>query len=204
MIKLGLTGNRFVGKTEVCSIFKKLSIPVFDADILVKFLLHYNFEINHSIRVALGSGYFKSTDLNFEAIKRAGKFDDIVDIIETEVFLSFKKFQIKNANSIYVIFKSSILFEAGWNEKMDQVCTVTAQNSIRINRCKEATGLDYSEIMKLISVEMESPDKMKLSTHCIVNNGTHEKLVKSVNVIDMKIIDNYLAEEQKKGKIILM
>ena len=198
MIKLGLTSNKYSGLDDVASIFKSISIPVFDADVLVKFLLHYNFEISHSIRVALGSKYFLSTDLDFMAIKRDGKFDDIVDIIETEVFSSFKKFQTKHANSVYVIFKSSILFESGWNKKMDKNATVSAEESIRINACKEKTGMDYQKIKDLISSEMKQKDKINLSDFTIINSGIKIKLQDSVNTVDMRMIDDYLEHERTK------
>lgn len=196
MTKLGLTANRFSGLDSVAGIFKSISIPVFDADVLVKFLLHYNFEISHSIRVALGSRYFNSTDLDFLAIKRDSKFDHIVDIIETEVFSAYKKFENKHANSIYTVFKSGILFESGWNKKMDFTATIKAEDSFRINLCKEETSLDYSEILLLISNEFPLQDKLKDSTYTIINNGSSQRLTESVNVIDLKIIDDYLYKER--------
>jgi dephospho-CoA kinase len=36
MIKVGLSGNRYSGKNEVCNIFRKLTIPVFEADTVLK------------------------------------------------------------------------------------------------------------------------------------------------------------------------
>jgi dephospho-CoA kinase len=196
MTKLGLTANRYSGLDSVARIFKSISIPVFDADVLVKFLLHYNFEINHNIRVALGSKYFNSTDLDFLAIKRDGKFDHIVDIIETEVFSAFKKFQNKHANSIYTVFKSSILFESGWNKKMDFIATIKAEDYFRINLCKEETSLDYSEILLLISSEFPLENKLKSSDYTIINNGGPDRLKESVNVVDLRIIDDYLYKEK--------
>lgn len=196
MIKLGLSGNMYSGTDQVAKIFKGISIPVFDADILVKFLLHYNFEISHNIRIGLGSKYFLSTDLDFSAVKRDGKFDSVVDIIETEVFSAFKKFQVKNANAVYVIFKSSILFESGWYKKMDKNLFVSAEESIRINNCKQKTGLDYQKIKDLISSEMKQKDKISLSQLTIINTGLETKLLDSVNMIDMKLIDEYISTER--------
>lgn len=201
MIKLGLSGNMYSGLDQVAKIFKSISIPVFDADVIVKFLLHYNFEISHNIRIGLGSKYFLSTDLDFQSVKRDGKFDSIVDIIETEVFSAFKKFQIKNGNSVYVVFKSSILFESGWYKKMDKNVVVSAEESIRINSCKEKTGLDYKKIKDLISSEMKQKDKVNLSQFTVINTGLETKLYDSVSIIDMKLIDEYINTERTKSSI---
>jgi dephospho-CoA kinase len=47
MFKVGLTGNRYSGKDTVASLFNKISIPVFDADVIVKFLINHNFEMDY-------------------------------------------------------------------------------------------------------------------------------------------------------------
>jgi len=39
MIKVGLSGNRYSGKTAVSKMFKQIGIPVFDADIVLKFII---------------------------------------------------------------------------------------------------------------------------------------------------------------------
>ena len=44
MIKVGLSGNRYAGKDAVSRLFEQIRVPVFDADIVLKFILNYNFE----------------------------------------------------------------------------------------------------------------------------------------------------------------
>ena len=63
MIKVGLTGNRYSGK-DVCSkIFQQIDVPVFNADIVLKFILNYNYEINYKIRNAFGDVFSLNGDL---------------------------------------------------------------------------------------------------------------------------------------------
>ena len=47
MLKVGLSGNRYAGKDAVSRLFEQIRVPVFDADIVLKFILNYNFEINY-------------------------------------------------------------------------------------------------------------------------------------------------------------
>jgi dephospho-CoA kinase len=54
MIKVGLTGNRFSGKDTVCKLFEQIGVPVFNADVVLKFILNYNYEINYKIRNIFG------------------------------------------------------------------------------------------------------------------------------------------------------
>ena len=43
MIKVGLSGNRYSGKNRVVAMFKQIGIPVFEADVILKFILQHNF-----------------------------------------------------------------------------------------------------------------------------------------------------------------
>ena len=40
MIKVGLSGNRYAGKDAVSRLFEQIRVPVFDADIVLKFILN--------------------------------------------------------------------------------------------------------------------------------------------------------------------
>ena len=40
MITLGLSGSRYSGKKTTVEVFKRIGIPVFDADLILKFILN--------------------------------------------------------------------------------------------------------------------------------------------------------------------
>ena len=50
MIKVGLSGNRYSGKTAISKMFKQIGIPVFDADIVLKFIIGHCLETNRIIK----------------------------------------------------------------------------------------------------------------------------------------------------------
>ena len=49
MIKIGLSGNRYSGKNRVVNIFKQIGVPVFEADVIIKFILQHNYELQAEI-----------------------------------------------------------------------------------------------------------------------------------------------------------
>ena len=53
-IKIGVTGGIGTGKTTVCNIFKKLGIPVFNADDHSKILLQKNEHVINNIVKVFG------------------------------------------------------------------------------------------------------------------------------------------------------
>lgn len=196
-IKIGLSGNRYSGKSRVSKVFKQIGVPVFEADVILKFILSHNYELQYLISDKIGSSYFIDGSLNYDKVKRDGVFSRILNIVEDDLFKAWEKFQEKNNKSIYFIFKSSILFESGWNEKMDLNISVFAPYSDRIDRCKNLTRQTTATIYNLTKSEMCELDKNNLSDYVIHNydeDSPFGDVLTQVNLIDKKIIDDYLRD----------
>ena len=200
MFKVGLTGNRYSGKDTVASLFNKISIPVFDADVIVKFLINHNFEMDYQIKYKIDKSFFKNDQLDLS--KLTGPIlDQIIDIVEYELFDAYKKYQLKNTNSIYTVFHSSILFERDWNKKMDYSISVFSPVSDRVERCQEISDYKLTDIYNLCQREMKDLSKNSLSDFVIHNYNDDINpfgdILTQVNKIDQKIIDKYLSSERK-------
>lgn len=195
MIKVGLSGNRFSGKNTISKVFSDVSIPIFDADVIVKFILNYNYEIFTDIKEKVGEKYIsKDLTLNLTLINKDGKFGEVLKVIENDVFKAYKKFEDKNKNSIYTIFNSSILYEAGWNKKMDKNITVYAPFIDRVERAKSVLKGQYHDrttINTLLNSEMDELKKNGKADH-VIHNYNEFNIKKQVMQIDQIIIDNYL------------
>lgn len=213
MIKVGLSGNRFSGKKTVVKLFKQIGVPVFNADIILKFILNYNYEINYKIRSTFGDVFSKKGDLlDISKFKNDKEFNDLIDVIEYELLNAYEVFNIKNSNSIYTIFFSSILYEREWQKIMDYNITVYSPSEERISRCLNIYKNDYGQkikedgrmetywIKQLIATEMRDIVKNSLSNFTVSNYKAaypiYGDLCDQINQIDQKIIDNYLLEEQ--------
>lgn len=191
MLKVGLTGNRYSGKDKICELFNSISIPVFDADTCINYLLCHNFEFTTRVQKKMSN----FSDIGNNSINTSA-LDYSIDIIQDEIFNLYEKYCKKNKQSAYVIFKSSILFERGWNQKFNFVINVFAPINSRIERCKNETGLSYSEIYEYANSEILDEQKNISSDFVIHNYKGNTDIFKSVNEIDTKIIDLYL-ESQK-------
>lgn len=194
MVYIGLTGNRYSGKDRIARLFKQIHIPVFEADIVLKFALNYNIELLQKLKLEIGEYYFDNGDLDMIRIKADNMFDYIVKYFENDIFNAYDRFNKKNSNSIYTIFHSSILFEAGWDKKMNQNISVFSPVNSRIERCQFLTEYKLSQIYQFIKLEMDDLDKNKLSNYTIHNYeliGGRDTL-DSVCDVDRKIIDSYL------------
>lgn len=202
MIKVGLSGNRYSGKDRVANLFKQISIPIFEADTILRFILNYNYELLGEIREKLGNDIFLTDSLDFRNIKDPKTFDKVLDMVEPDIFRAYSIFNKKNEKCAYTIFHSSILFERDWDKKMDLSVSVFAPHTDRIKRCKYVTDLGLLTVNELVKTEMDALEKNRLSDYTIHNYNDESTAfgdtLTQVNEIDQKIIDKFLFNEVTK------
>lgn len=208
MVKVGLSGNRYSGKNRASSIFKQIGVPVFEADVIMKFILQHNYELQSMISEQVGRKYFNSDlSLNHEKIRKDGVFSKILSIVEPDLYSAWVRFCDNNHKSIYCIFHSSILFETGWNKGMDINISVFSPYSDRVERCKYLTNKSVSSIYSLSRTEMDDLDKNNMSDFVIHNYNNdspfYGDILTQINKIDQKIIDNYLLSNISEKEITL-
>jgi len=196
---VGLSGNRYSGKDRVCKIFQQIGVNVFHADVVLKFILNYNYLLQTEIINEIGRQYHNGKSFNIEKIKADGLFQKMLNLAEPELFSTWNKFNDNNKKSIYTIFHSSILFESGWYKLMDKNISVFSPTGDRVQRCKQETGKSVSSIYSLLNTEMNEFEKNGLSDFVIhnYNNETnfYGDTLTQVNKIDQQIIDEYLKKK---------
>lgn len=199
MIKIGLSGNRYSGKNRVSNLFKQIGVPVFEADVILKFILNHNYELQAEISDRIGRVHFKDGKLNEEKVKVDGTFSKVLEVVEPELYRAWERYLEKNKKAIYCVFHSSILFERDWDKAMDQNISVFAPYADRVERCKYLTNKSVSSIYSLTRLEMDELDKNKKSDYVIHNYNNDSPFygdaLTQVNEIDKKIIDNYLKSQ---------
>jgi dephospho-CoA kinase len=202
MIKIGLTGNRYSGKDSIAKLFEQISIPVFHADIILKFILNFDINVNKDILDNYGEYIFTGPESMIDPKKIRSKkdFDKLVNFAEFELKRAYEKFRLEHKQSVYTIFHSSILFERGWDKDMDFNINVFAPKDIRSLRCEKITKQSSYKISELMKGEMDDLVKNKLADYMIHNYASAAiafgDSCDQVNKIDRKIIDKYLIKEQ--------
>jgi dephospho-CoA kinase len=204
MLKVGLSGNRYSGKNRVASIFNSIGVPVFEADVVLKFILNFNYDLQGEVTERLGKSYFNNGKFMIDKVKADGVFDDIINIVEPDLYGAWIKFIEKNHKSIYCIFHSSILFEREWNKSMDLNISVFSHYADRATRCKNLTGKSIETIYNQSKGEMSDLEKNGMSDYIIHNYNKESSFygdaVQQVNMIDNKIIDDFLKREMTTKK----
>jgi dephospho-CoA kinase len=217
MIHIGLSGNRYSGKDTISKLFQQIGIPVFNADVVLRFILSHNYEIQNDIIQSIGYKHFNSAGkLSPLTITDEKTFNRVIDLVEKDLFDHYYKFSQKTG-SVYAIFHSSILFERGWQKKFDYNINVFAPFKDRLERCKRSNNdknkliksenkdfkriIQSHDMVKLSSTEMKDLDKNSLADWIIHNYESVSIVMGSpvdqVSQIDQQIIDQYLKLEKK-------
>ena len=192
MIKIGISGNRYSGKTFVCDKFKKLSIPVLEADIIMRYLIKYNKDVQEKYSEKLYNFNYDYRKLNNDK----EYIDILIDSTEEELFAAYDRFQIKNKNSTYTIFSSSILFEKNWHDLMDFSINVFAPKYTRTDRAFELYKIKRADTSKFILDEMDPLLKNRMASFVIHSYSGTESVDNQINNINNFVI------EYNKNKIV--
>jgi len=201
MMKIGLTGNRYAGKDSVARLFEQIGIPVFNADVVLKFILNFDVNVNKEILDNYNEYIFTGPNymIDPKKIKSKEDFDKLVDFAEFPLKKAYEKFRLENSKSVYTIFHSSILFERGWDEYVDLSINVFAPKDVRSARYLKVTGQSKVKISEHLRNEMDDLIKSNKADYNIHNYSGAKlafgDLCDQVNNIDKEIIDGYLIKE---------
>jgi dephospho-CoA kinase len=197
MLRVGLTGNRFSGKNTICKLFRQVRVPVFDSDVILKYILNYELGILYKIKDTIGYEYFEKGRLNTKEVIKDKKFKEVLKLVKPYILDAYSKFEKKHSDSVYTIFQSSILIESDWNEDMDITICISAPKEDRVNRGLQCTNLSKRSIEKIVDTEMGAWEKNNLSDIVIYNYGIFDVL-DQVSKTDNKIVDFYLKSKIKE------
>lgn len=201
MLTIGLTGCRYSGKTSVGKLFKKIGVPVFNADVVMKFIINFKADIDISIKSNIGSHVYQNSILDPTKFLTTATFDKLIDIIEFDLFQAWERFKLKHNNSSYIIFESSIIFERGYESKFDAVISVFAPKEDRVYRCRMNSDMKVEYIWNLFSKEMSDLIKNNNSNYVVHNYDTGPDTLSQINSLDLKIIENIINNRKLDSKI---
>lgn len=192
MIIVGLTGGIGSGKTTVANMFIELGIPIYIADVEAKKLMNSSKVIKRELIQLIGTNAYSDGKINkaFLADKIFNDKDLLVEmnaVIHPKVKTHFKKW-IKIQRSLYVIYEAAILFENGGYKECDYIITVTAPETVRIQRILQRDNSTKQSVRAIMDNQWNDAKKVKLS-HFVIENKELSQTAKQVKNIHQKILE---------------
>lgn len=185
---LGLTGGIASGKSTVSQLFKEQGLPVVDADIGAREVMQQGKPAYQKVKQTFGESILLpdgSLDrkalgrLIFNDKKKREQLDAIVQADIREWILS-KCDRLTREGHAIIILDIPLLFEAGYDEEMDDIMVVSLSRCTQLKRLISRDHLTNEEANARIDSQMPLKEKTKRADIVIDNNGTIEETQKQV------------------------
>lgn len=191
MMKVGLTGNIGSGKSLVASIFRTLSIPVFDADYEARAIINLD-EVKVQLSALFGSEIFENDQINRKALaeivfKDPKQLQLLNNIIHPQVRKSFEAWTFQHSNSPYLIYEAAILIETGFFKELDKLILVSASEELRIHRVMQRDNATRDEVAQRMKNQWNETRKTPFADY-IIQNNEHDLLIPQVMAIHDQFI----------------
>ena len=185
--RIGLTGGIGSGKTFVSDVFKKLEIPVFNADDAAKRCMVENERLQQEIQNVFGdqvynNGALKNKVLAEIVFNDEKKLEKLNKLVHPVVKKSFEDWCAEQKSKI-VIKEAAILFESNTHTGLDKVICVSASEKIRIERVVKRDNISREQVVSRMENQMSQHKKEELSNFVIINDEKELLLPQILKVI---------------------
>ncbi|MBK7328904.1 MAG: dephospho-CoA kinase [Dehalococcoidia bacterium] len=181
---IGLTGGIASGKSTVTRFFKDRDIPVIDADVLGHRTYDPGTDTFAAVVKAFGDDLVApdgTIDRRVLGGKVFGKPDELKRLTDV-VWPGIRKLasealsEFEAAGNALVVLEAAVLFEAGWEDLVDDVWVVVVEPDLAVQRLATRNGLDEAAARARIDSQLSNAERMARADVVLTNNGTLEEL----------------------------
>jgi|WetSurMetagenome_2_1015567.scaffolds.fasta_scaffold77680_2 dephospho-CoA kinase len=191
-LTVGVTGGIGSGKTTVCRLFATLGRHVISADELARTIADTDPAVRRQIQDAFGPELYKGTTLDRPAMaarvfSRPRELRKLNAIVHPAVFAAIDR-QINRlppaARFPYLLVEAALVFETGFNSRLDYVIAVEAGEALRVDRIMARDGLSGEEIRRRMGSQMSTAEKKKKADVVLINEGSETDLMPGIRILD--------------------
>ena len=181
---IGLTGGIASGKSTVTRFFKDRDIPVIDADVLGHRTYDPGTDTFAAVVKAFGDDLVApdgTIDRRVLGGKVFGKPDELKRLTDV-VWPGIRKLasealsEFEAAGNALVVLEAAVLFEAGWEDLVEDVWVVVVEPDLAVQRLATRNGLDEAAARARIDSQLSNAERTARADVVITNNGTLEEL----------------------------
>ena len=181
---IGLTGGIASGKSTVTRFFLDRDIPVVDADVLGHRTYDPGTPTFAAVAAAFGpdvvaaDGNIDRKVLGAKVFGRPDELKRLTDIVWPGIRrLAEEAFsELEVAGNTLCVLEAAVLFEAGWEDLVDEVWAVVVDPDIAVVRLHERNGLDEAAARARIASQLSNGERIARANVVIENNGTLDAL----------------------------
>jgi dephospho-CoA kinase len=190
LLVIGLTGGIASGKSTVTQFFRDREVPVIDADVLG----HRTYEPGTNTFAAVvatfgdelvaGDGGIDRRVLGGKVFGKPDELKRLTDIVWPGIrkLASEELSALEVAGNELAVLEAAVLFEAGWEDLVDEVWVTVVEPHLAVARLAERNDLDESAARARIDSQLSNEDRIAKAGYVIENNGTLEALEEAVEL----------------------
>ena len=198
MLKVAITGGIGSGKTSISDLFEKLNAPVIDTDIIAHDLAENDPQVLLEITNAFGQDVLnldgklnrkKLAQIIFNVKENKQLLENILHPkIRYEVLRQLQGLATENTPPAYVIIVVPLLIEANYDDFIDRILVVIADEKQRIERVQQRDKRSMNEIRSIIGNQSNDEKLLKEADDIIENNSNIKSLESQVNELHKKYL----------------
>ena len=193
MLILGLTGSIGMGKTTAAHDFRRLGLPVHDADATVHDLLGAGGSAVPAVSAAFpgveGAGAIDRKRLGARVFGKTDELRRLEAILHPMVADNKSQF-IKRASrrgAMLVVLDVPLLFETGGDAACDAVATVSAPDFVQAHRVLERPGMCRNRLDQILAQQMPDAEKRRRSDFVIPTGLGRLESLRTIRKIITKV-----------------
>lgn len=177
MIRVGVTGGIGSGKSTVCRLFEELGARCYDSDSRAKWLMQNDEQLRSELIALFGEEVYDSEGrldrarLAGEVFGNSERLAALNGAVHPAVGRDWERWcaERESEGAAYTILESAILFDCGFDSKVDRTVTVSAPEKLRVERAAARDGASEELIRRRIEAQMSDSERETRAHHTIVN-----------------------------------
>jgi len=194
---LGITGNIASGKSMIAGAFARLGAALVDADQLARDVVAPGSPLLQQLVERFGADILRADgQLNREGLAEIIFADgsarqELNKIMHPAIGrLAVERLQkLRNkADTPLVVYEAPLLFEAGAEDRVDQVLVIAIDPEVQLQRLIARDGLSMQAARQRIEVQMPQQEKLARADYVIDNSGTVAAAVQQVEKLWRQLV----------------
>ncbi len=188
MLTIGLTGGIASGKSTVTQFFRDRDVPVIDADVLGHRTYEPGTDTFAAVVEAFGDdlvaddGTIDRRVLGGKVFGKPEELTRLTDIVWPGIrkLASGELSEFDVAGNELAVLEAAVLFEAGWEDLVDEIWVTVVEPDLAVTRLAERNGLAEADARARIDSQLSNAERISKAGHVIENNGSLEALQEAV------------------------
>jgi dephospho-CoA kinase len=191
---VGLTGGIGSGKTTVSDQLASYGIDVIDADVCARIVVEPGKPALEKINAHFGdqildpSGHLDRAKLR-EIIFSAPEEKQWLEQLLHPLIIEEIQRQLDASSSVYAVFVSPLLIEAGQSMFCNHILVVDAPEEEQLNRTMERDNNNREQVAAIMNTQASRNDRLEKADDIILNNGDLEHLYQQVESVHHKLLE---------------